>query len=111
MDATRLVRTYYDYDALGKLIRTDTANEVKYQFTRQEYDEDELHNYRARLYDSDLGKFYAPDPAGGLRPFNCEKFLARNTLSTILSLDANKDKPRATRQSSSAPAEIAGAGA
>ncbi|MCI0556346.1 MAG: RHS repeat-associated core domain-containing protein, partial [Anaerolineae bacterium] len=65
MDATGLVRTYYDYDALGNLIRTGTTNEVKYQFTGQEIDESSLHNYRARLYDSDLGKFYAVDPAGG----------------------------------------------
>jgi len=64
MDATGLVRTYYDYDALGNLIRSGTTNEVKYQFTGQEYDESSLHNYRARLYDSDLGKFYATDPAG-----------------------------------------------
>ena len=63
MDATGLVRAYYDYDALGNLIRTGTVNEVKYQFTGQEYDESGLHNYRARLYDSDLGKFYATDPA------------------------------------------------
>jgi len=70
MDATGLVRTYYDYDALGNLIRTGTVNEVKYQFTGQEYDENGLHNYRARLYDSDLGKFYAMDPAGqGWSPY------------------------------------------
>jgi RHS repeat-associated protein len=64
MDATGLVRTYYDYDALGNIIRIGTTNEVKYQFTGQEYDESGVHNYRARLYDSDLGKFYAVDPAG-----------------------------------------------
>jgi RHS repeat-associated protein len=64
MDATGLVRTYYDYDALGNMIRIGTTNEVKYQFTGQEYDESGVHNYRARLYDSDLGKFYAADPAG-----------------------------------------------
>ncbi|KAA0231257.1 RHS repeat-associated core domain-containing protein [candidate division KSB1 bacterium] len=64
MDATGLVHTYYDYDALGNLIRTGTTNEVTYQFTGQEYDQSGLHNYRARLYDSDLGKFYATDPAG-----------------------------------------------
>ncbi len=70
MDASGLVRTYYDYDALGNLIRTGTTNEVKYQFTGQEIDESSLHNYRARLYDSDLGKFYAVDPAGqGWSPF------------------------------------------
>ncbi len=70
MDATGLVRTYYDYDALGNIIRIGTTNEVKYQFTGQEYDESGLHNYRARLYDSDLGKFYAIDPAGqGWSPF------------------------------------------
>jgi len=62
MDATGLVRTYYDYDALGNIIRTGTTNEVKYQFTGQEIDESSLHNYRARLYDSDLGKFYATNP-------------------------------------------------
>jgi len=64
MDATGLVRTYYDYDALGNIIRIGTTNEVKYQFTGQEVDESALHNFRARLYDSDLGKFYAADPAG-----------------------------------------------
>lgn len=70
MDATGLVRSYYDYDAFGNLIRTGTTNEVKYQFTGQEFDESGLHNYRARLYDSDLGKFYAVDPAGqGWSPF------------------------------------------
>ncbi len=70
MDATGLVRTYYDYDALGNVIRIGTTNEVKYQFTGQEYDESGVHNYRARLYDSDLGKFYGVDPAGqGWSPF------------------------------------------
>jgi len=70
MDATGLVRTYYDYDALGNVIRIGTTNEVKYQFTGQEYDESGVHNYRARLYDSDLGKFYATDPAEqGWSPF------------------------------------------
>ncbi|MGH7494145.1 MAG: RHS repeat domain-containing protein, partial [bacterium] len=64
MDATGLVRSYYDYDAFGNLIRTSTTNEVKYQFTGQEFDESGLHNYRARLYDSDLGKFYAVDAEG-----------------------------------------------
>ncbi|KAA0227047.1 hypothetical protein EDS67_17745 [candidate division KSB1 bacterium] len=63
MDATGLVHTYYDYDALGNLIRTGTTNEVTYQFTGQEFDESGLHNYRARMYDSDLGRFYAVDPA------------------------------------------------
>jgi RHS repeat-associated protein len=70
MDATGLARTYYDYDALGTLIRSGTVNEVKYQFTGQEFDESNLHNYLARLYDSDLGKFYAMDPVGqGWSPF------------------------------------------
>jgi RHS repeat-associated protein len=69
-DATGLVRTYYDYDALGNIIRIGTTNEVKYQFTGQEFDETGMHNYRARLFDSDLGKFYAIDPAEqGWSPF------------------------------------------
>lgn len=38
---------------------------VKYQFTGQEYDDETgLWNFRARLYDDELGIFYAVDPAG-----------------------------------------------
>jgi RHS repeat-associated protein len=36
---------------------------LAYQYTRQEYDSElDLHNFRARFYDSDLMHFYAVDP-------------------------------------------------
>ena len=38
--------------------------DVPYHFTSQEFDaESGLNNFRARMFDSDLGMFYAADPA------------------------------------------------
>ncbi|MBI5726716.1 MAG: RHS repeat-associated core domain-containing protein, partial [Ignavibacteriales bacterium] len=37
----------------------------KYRFTGQEFDgQTGLYNFRARMYDADLGIFYGADPAG-----------------------------------------------
>ncbi len=59
------VQSTYDYDAYGKLGRSTISTDIKYRFTGQEYDgETGLNNFRARMYDSDLGMFYATDPAG-----------------------------------------------
>ncbi|MFZ1288486.1 MAG: RHS repeat-associated core domain-containing protein [Melioribacteraceae bacterium] len=47
----------------GCTFNNSTGTEVTYQFTGQEYDTElSLHNFRARLYDSDLGMFYTIDP-------------------------------------------------
>jgi RHS repeat-associated protein len=58
----------YAYDALGTVISQSafgTPSAIAYQYTGQEFDrETGLHNFRARLYDSDLFRFYATDPAG-----------------------------------------------
>ncbi|MGB2867411.1 MAG: RHS repeat-associated core domain-containing protein [Bacteroidota bacterium] len=55
--------TTYDFDALGTVRRSTVNAAIQYQFTGQEFDEEVLlHNFRARMYDSDLGYFYAPDP-------------------------------------------------
>jgi RHS repeat-associated protein len=41
----------------------EAIKRFRYLYTGQEYDEDiGLYNYRARLYDSDLGRFLTPDP-------------------------------------------------
>ncbi len=41
-----------------------SAEESKYRYTGQEYDEEtDLHNYKARFYDSMLMRFYSVDPA------------------------------------------------
>ncbi len=60
-----VVSSTYDFDAYGKLGRSTINTDIKYRFTGQEFDvESGLHNFRARNYDSDLGMFYASDPAG-----------------------------------------------
>ncbi|MFH1197590.1 MAG: RHS repeat-associated core domain-containing protein [bacterium] len=54
-----------NYDAYGCIINSTESVEMPYGFTEQEYDDYKaLHNFRARFYDSELGIFYAVDPAG-----------------------------------------------
>ncbi|MFO7896680.1 MAG: RHS repeat-associated core domain-containing protein, partial [Candidatus Cloacimonadales bacterium] len=53
----------YNYDAFGNLMTSTVSEEVVYQYTGQEYDSElDLHNFRARFYDSELMRFYAVDP-------------------------------------------------
>ncbi len=55
----------FDFDAFGNLMNSSVSTDVAYQYTGQEYDDEvDLHNFRARFYDSDLMRFYAVDPAG-----------------------------------------------
>ncbi|MGH1363635.1 MAG: RHS repeat-associated core domain-containing protein [Calditrichia bacterium] len=59
-----LVVGSYDYAAFGEVMRSTETQPLSYQFTGQELDsESDLYNYRARLYDAELGRFYAMDPA------------------------------------------------
>ncbi len=54
----------YDYDAWGNPMNSTVSEESAYRFTGREYDEETgLHNFRARLYDSTLMRFYQVDPA------------------------------------------------
>ncbi|HNJ71127.1 MAG TPA: RHS repeat-associated core domain-containing protein, partial [bacterium] len=54
-----------DYAPYGAIIRTSGSPNIAYQFTGQEYDSTSgLWNYKARMYDAELGVFYAMDPAG-----------------------------------------------
>lgn len=61
----------YDFMPYGDIMKSAINTNISYQFTGQEMDtETGLHNFRARMYDSDLGMFYAMDPAGqGYSPF------------------------------------------
>ncbi|MGB2866927.1 MAG: RHS repeat-associated core domain-containing protein, partial [Bacteroidota bacterium] len=74
--------TTYDFDAMGTQRRDSVNVSVPYQFTGQEFDEGVvLHNFRARMYDSDLGYFYAPDPAHqGFAPYG---YVGGNPISFV----------------------------
>ena len=54
----------YLYDGFGEKMNGNTeAVKISYQYTGQEFDEETgLHNFRTRLYDSELMRFYAVDP-------------------------------------------------
>ncbi len=53
----------YSFDAFGNLMNSMVSEDVAYQYTGQESDDEiGLLNYRARFYDSDLMRFYAVDP-------------------------------------------------
>ncbi len=55
----------FDYLPYGQMMRRQDISSTQYLYTGQEYDsESDLYNYRARLYDADLGRFYQTDPAG-----------------------------------------------
>uniref|UniRef100_A0A182YSU7 Teneurin-like YD-shell domain-containing protein n=1 Tax=Anopheles stephensi TaxID=30069 RepID=A0A182YSU7_ANOST len=56
----------YDYLPYGQIFRrygTDFDGQLSYLYTGQEWEpETGLYNYRARLYDPDIGRFYQMDP-------------------------------------------------
>jgi len=69
----------WDYDA--------TYPNVDYTFTDQEYDGEAdigLYNFKARLYDPDIGRFISPDSVipepGNLQAFNRYSYCANNPL-------------------------------
>lgn len=54
----------YDYLPFGGSMRTSSNSSIPYRYTGQEFDAvSGLYNYRARMYDPQLGRFFAPDPA------------------------------------------------
>ncbi|MCK6603213.1 MAG: RHS repeat-associated core domain-containing protein [Bacteroidetes bacterium] len=63
---TGAVVAYFDYSPFGKTARSfESGTIVKYTYTGQEKDpETGLMNYKARMYDPNIGRFYAMDPAG-----------------------------------------------
>jgi len=54
----------YDYDAWGNPMNSTVSEISAYRYTGREHDDETgLHNFRARLYDSTLMRFYQVDPA------------------------------------------------
>ncbi len=65
LDEDWAVVSWYDYAPFGKISRSGTGTQLNYRYTGQERDgATGLMNYRARMYDPSLGRFYAVDPAG-----------------------------------------------
>ncbi len=62
------VTSYFNYFPFGSLNTDNCSNDrsapsFTYRYTGQEYDDETgLYNYRARLYDTELGRFYKTDP-------------------------------------------------
>lgn len=56
----------FHFEPFGTLLPgSSEASSFRYLFTGQEHDpEADLYNYRLRIYDQDMGVFYATDPAG-----------------------------------------------
>lgn len=72
----------YDYQPFGGIMRSDELTGTNYRYTGQEWDdESELHNYRARLYDDELGRFYGIDPAG--QGFSGYGYAGNNPFSNV----------------------------
>ncbi|MFN7097512.1 MAG: RHS repeat-associated core domain-containing protein, partial [Gammaproteobacteria bacterium] len=63
IDENKAVVASFDYLPYGQLARHSGQIELlNYRYTGQEWDEDlSLYNFRARLYDPDLGRFYQVD--------------------------------------------------
>ena len=86
------VKASYDYDVYGNVVRYEGSEEVNYQFTGQEFDKEiGLHNYRARFYDANLGRFLAVDPMAAKYPgWSPYAAMANNPISFI---DPNGEEP------------------
>ena len=65
LDESGKLAAVYDYFPFGIQDRSFGPEQeiIPYRYTGQEYDgESGLYNYRARMYDADLGRFFGPDP-------------------------------------------------
>lgn len=71
LNSNSSIDSRYNYAPFGSVMYSTITTDVAYKFTGQEYDDEfGLHNFRARLYDDELGMFYAYDPsAQGFSPF------------------------------------------
>ena len=66
VDDSGALKNHRTFDSYGNLVgESDYTFDSRYSFTGREFDaETGLHYYRARYYDSELGKFVSQDPIG-----------------------------------------------
>jgi len=63
------VAQFYAYDSFGRFTQQGSELNNPYIYTAREFDlESEVYYLRARYYDPDLGRFYAPDPFANISP-------------------------------------------
>ena len=64
-DSTGATAKSYAYDAYGNILESPGTVEQAYSYTGREFDpESGLYHYRARAYDSTVGRFTQKDPLG-----------------------------------------------
>lgn len=69
----------YRYDDFGSILEETGTSMNPYKFTAREHDEDiGLYYYRARYYDSSLGRFLSKDPAGTVFEDNLYVYVENN---------------------------------
>jgi len=61
-NSTGVLQTQYTYEPFGNTIITGLASASPFQFTGRENDANGLYFYRARYYDSPVGRFISEDP-------------------------------------------------
>jgi RHS repeat-associated protein len=87
LNSTNGVEAKFDYEPFGALREANSSSKqamarFRYLYTGQEFDwETGLYNYRARLYDSDLARFYSPDPANEF--FSPYVFVGNNPINRV----------------------------
>jgi RHS repeat-associated protein len=71
LNSSNQVDSKYNYSPFGRIMYSSVSTDVAYKFTSQEFDDENgLYNFRARMYDAELGMFYAYDPAmQGFSPY------------------------------------------
>ena len=87
LNQSNAVEARFNYLPFGGVIAANSSPKeamarFRYLYTGQEYDsETGLYNYRARIYDSDLGRFYSPDPVQEF--FSPYVFVGNNPINRV----------------------------
>jgi RHS repeat-associated protein len=82
-DGASAVTTEYSYEPFGRTTPTGPASQNAFQFTGRENDGAGLYFYRARYYNSQLGRFLAEDPIGLLGGPNRYVYVRNNPATFI----------------------------
>jgi RHS repeat-associated protein len=81
------VVNHYTYDSFGNVVdsMSDATVDTRYKFTGREFDgETGLYYYRARYYDSEVGRFIGQDPIGfEAKDTNLYRYVENNPTSNI----------------------------